>query len=177
MRPECFAIIIAIAPFIIAEEMPKMRDLIPEGFEHPVAKRRDNWSSSEEMFESFSLKSPFKEWHPQVLKDYCDYALESTEQGMKLACPPRLEANIYLTPDSEGAYALIPQVQCQVHIVRARGRNKDDPPFSFGPSPTNPELASKFADGFDTQLKDNSHFIPMEVPHKVANMIKEITSQ
>jgi lipase len=173
LRPEKFAKILAIDPVIFSENQPRMRDLIPEGFEHPVAKRRDNWVSSVEMLNSFSQKSPFNAWHTQVLKDYCDYALEQTEQGMKLACPPRLEANIYLTPDSEGAYTLIPKVKCPVHIVRARSRTENDPPFGFGPSPTNPELAKKFTNARDTQLNDNSHFIPMEVPHKVATMIRE----
>lgn len=176
LRPKRFSKVLAIDPVIIAEDMPKMSDLLPEGFEHPVAKRRDNWLSSSEMFDSFSKKLPFSVWHPQVLKDYCDYALLETAAGLKLACPPRLEANIYLTPDSAGAYALIPKVECEVHIVRARSRNADDPPFSFGPSPTNPDLASRFKNAVDLQLNENSHFIPMEVPHKVADMIKELLS-
>jgi pimeloyl-ACP methyl ester carboxylesterase len=173
MMPERFTKIMAIDPVIVTEDMPRMRDLIPEGYEHPVAKRRNNWSSSQELYQSFSKKEPFIAWHPQVLKDYCDYALEKTDQGLKLACPPKLEANIYLTPDSEGAYALIPKVQCEVQIVRARDRNKNDPPFSFGPSPTNPKLAEYFSNATDIQLKENSHFIPMEIPHKLSSMIKD----
>lgn len=171
--PERFAKILAIDPVIMAENMPRMRDLIPEGVEHPVAKRRNNWNSAEEMRASFEKKSPFNQWHPQVLKDYCDYGLIESDEGLRLACPPRLEANIYFTPDSEGAYQTIPKITCPVTIVRARSRTANDPLFDFGPSPTNPDLAKKFRNAVDIQLQENSHFIPMEVPHKVATMIRE----
>lgn len=177
---ERFASILAIDPVITDANMSRMRDLIPEGFEHPVAKRRNNWTSSDEMYASFKAKNPFKQWHPQVLKDYCDYGLietEGSEKSLKLACPPRLEANIYLTPDSEGAYQVIPKITCPVTIVRARARTADDLPFDFGPSPTNPELVNYFSEARktkDIQLHNNSHFIPMEIPHTVADMIREL---
>ena len=174
-RAKQFKKVLAIDPVIISEEMPSMKDMLPEGFEHPVAKRRNNWSSSEEMLSSFEKKSPFNAWHPQVLKDYCDFSLQSIDGELKLACPPHLEANIYLTPDSEAAYQDIKNVESEVTILRARSRNSEDPPFSFGPSPTNPALADKFKNATDIQLHENSHFIPMEVPHKIADMIKTMT--
>lgn len=173
LRVNRFAKLLAIDPVIFSENQPRMRDLIPEGFEHPVAKRRNNWTSSQEMFVSFSTKMPFSSWHPQVLKDYCDYALVETDAGLKLACPPHLEANIYLTPDSAGIYQLIPNIECEVRIVRARSRTENDSPFSFAASPTNPELVNYFKHGSDLQLNENSHFIPMEVPLKVAAIIRE----
>lgn len=164
-----FAQILAVDPVIFSTDMPRMRDLIPEGMEHPVAKRRNNWVSSEELFESYKNKKPFNSWNEQVLKDYCDYALG--EEGLN--CPPRLEANIYFTPDSEGAYEVIPNIDIPVHIVRARSRNSDDPAFSFDPSPTNPDLYKYFKNATDLQFQEYSHFIPMEAPHKVAELINE----
>ncbi len=170
--PNLFKRVIALDPIIIAEDMPKMKDLVPEGYEHPVAKRRDNWNSSEEMFESFKNKEPFSKWVEAVLKDYCDYALLDNEEGKRLACPPHMEGHIYLTPDSDAAYTELGDVECETLIVRARDRLESDPPFSFEPSPTNPSLATYFKNGRDFKLKDTSHFVPMEIPQEVATLIQ-----
>lgn len=168
-EPSRFAQILAIDPVIFSADMPRMRELIPEGMEHPVAKRRNNWASSDEMFENYRHKKPFSLWNEQVLRDYCDYALG--EDGLN--CPPRLEANIYFTPDSDGAYQVIPNINFPVHIVRARSRNSEDAPFSFEPSPTIPELYKYFKNATDLQFQEYSHFIPMENPYKVAELIRQ----
>ncbi len=167
--PERFAKILAVDPVIFSSELPRMKDMIPEGMEHPVVRRKNDWQSSEEMYAAFKVKAPFNRWHAQVLKDYCDYGLG--EGG--LLCPPKLEGHIYFTPDSEAVYQVIPNIDCPVTIIRARSRNENDAPFSFDASPTNPELVSYFKNATDQQLPEQSHFIPMEIPHRVADMIRE----
>jgi hypothetical protein len=44
--------------------------------------------------------------------------------------------------------------------------------FNPEPSPTDPELASKFPQGKDFLLSEISHFIPMEAPELVAEYIR-----
>lgn len=182
--PDQFASIIALDPVIMSLDMPKMSDLLPKDFEHPVAKRRNNWPSSVAMLASYKKKAPFNEWNQQVLEDYCEHALlkesiraenvrgEGSEEIYPLACPPELEGEIYLSSDQEAVHEAIKNVECPVTIFRARSRTKEDSPFDFGPSTTYEGLAAQFKQGKEKHLPDNSHFIPMEIPHEVAAWIE-----
>jgi hypothetical protein len=105
-----------------------------------------------------------------VLRDYCDYALD----GVSLACSPEVEASIYAHSGEQDAniYAEIAAVDAEVRVIRSResyayGR--------FDGSPTSPELASRFRHGTDQQLQDVSHFIPMEAPALVAELILKLS--
>jgi lipase len=94
--------------------------------------------------------------------------------GDALACPPEVEASIYAhsgEPDAN-IYAEIAEVDTAVHVVRSResyayGR--------FDGSPTAPDLAARFRHGGDEQWLDVSHFIPMEAPGKVAELILRLS--
>jgi hypothetical protein len=48
--------------------------------------------------------------------------------------------------------------------------------FNPEPSPTDPQLAEKFLHGRDVLLREQSHFIPMEVPELVAEYICGMTT-
>jgi pimeloyl-ACP methyl ester carboxylesterase len=136
-----------------------------------VARRRNQWSSPQEMFESFEHRPPFATWDRQVLRDYCEYGLVPSPNGFELACPPAIEAEIYKNgglPESN-IYAEISAIQIPVQVVRAR-RPTDPSEFMRG-SPTAPDLASHFARGTDLYLPEHSHFIPMEAPALIAKLI------
>src|SRR5260370_35535839 len=64
---------------------------------HFARRRRNQWTSPDEMFESFKDRLPFRTWDPAVLRDYCDYALVPAVDGngYVLACSPEIEASIY----------------------------------------------------------------------------------
>lgn len=139
-----------------------------------VRKRRNRWSSPEEMFESFAGRAPFDAWDPAVLRDYCQYGLVPDGEDYILACPPEIEASIYeASPAVESnIYPEIATIPVPVHVVRA-GRFQD-PANVMGVSPTAPDLAASFAQGADTRLPDHSHFIPMESPELAAKLIREM---
>jgi lipase len=142
-----------------------------------VKKRRNRWTSPEEMFESFASRPPFDAWDRSVLRDYCQYGLarEGQDYGTDyiLACPPEIEASIYeASPAVESnIYPEIATIRVPIHVVRA-GRVRD-PANVMGSSPTGPDLASSFAHGADTCLAGHSHFIPMESPELVAELIAD----
>ena len=91
-----------------------------------------------------------------------------------LACPPAVEASIYLNSREPGSniYAEVAQVQQPVVVMRA-GRERQHGIFDLAASPTAADLASRFADGRDIVLPDASHFIPMETPEIVVEEIRE----
>jgi lipase len=142
-----------------------------------AAKRRNQWTSAQEMFDRFKDRAPFRDWDPAVLRDYCDYGLVPEGDHFVLACPPIVEAAIYENSSAPASdiYPEIETIRIPVHVVRAA--KETDPASFMGRSPTASELASSFAHGTDRVLKNQSHFIPMEAPALTARMIADILAQ
>jgi pimeloyl-ACP methyl ester carboxylesterase len=166
INPRAFSSLLLLDPVILPEGAYT-------GVREPldlVLRRKNSWTSADQMFERFQGKPPYQSWDRAVLRDYCDYALA----GDALACPPEVEASIYAhsgEPDAN-IYAEIAEVDTAVHVVRSResyayGR--------FDGSPTAPDLAARFRHGGDEQWLDVSHFIPMEAPRKVAELILRLS--
>lgn len=142
-----------------------------------VSRRRDQWASSDEMFERFSRREPHIRWDRQVLRDYCDQGLlpDVDGAGYHLACPPMIEAMTY----ARGEHDLTREaarLEIPVRVLRARPRDPDNPADSFAGSPAAPDLASWFREGEDVFLPEHSHFIPMGAPALVARHVREIAS-
>jgi len=170
LHPEAFSALLLIDP-VIRPESAYVGPFKGAAF---VARRRNQWSSPEEMFASFQDRAPFATWDRQVLRDYCEYGLLPSANGYELACPPAIEAQIYengALPESN-IYPEIAAVRVPVHIVRARPVT--GPSDVMRGSPTAPDLASHFASGTDLQLLDHSHFIPMEAPALTAKLINDL---
>lgn len=167
LNREAFSALLLIDPVI----RPKGHYVGPFQGAQFVAKRRNQWDSAQEMYESFANRPPFATWDRRVLRDYCEYGLTPAGGHYMLACPPEIEANIYengALPNAD-IYSEIAAVQIPVHVVRARPvRNSSD--VMLG-SPTTPDLASHFAQGTDRVYPEHSHFIPMENPALVAKLI------
>jgi pimeloyl-ACP methyl ester carboxylesterase len=166
-HPAAFCALLLIDPVI----RPQDKYVGPFKAAEFVARRRNQWSSPQEMFERFQDRPPFATWDRQVLRDYCEYGLVGNQDGFELACPPAIEAQIYengALPEAN-IYPEIAAIQIPVHVVRAR-RPADPSDFMRG-SPTTPDLASRFAHGTDLYLPEHSHFIPMEAPSLTAKLI------
>lgn len=169
LRPAAFSSLVLLDPVIRAKD----KYTGPWKKTEFVTKRRNQWTSAQEMFDRFENRPPFDSWDRAVLHDYCDYGLLQDGNGLILACPPAVEASIYdgSTAVETNIYPEIATIQIPVHVVRA-GR-KGDPSNFMGSSPTSPDLAASFARGTDTCAAEYSHFIPMEGPGFTAKMIAE----
>jgi len=167
LQPMAFSSLVLLDPVI----RPQDQYVGPWKKTDFVAKRRNHWTSARQMFERFENRPPFDSWDRQVLRDYCDHALQPDGDGYILACPPDIEASIYdgSTAVESNIYPEIATIQIPVHVVRA-GRHQD-PANVMGSSIASPNLAASFARGKDTCLTGHSHFIPMEAPELVAKLI------
>ena len=92
-----------------------------------------------------------------------------------LACPPAVEASIYLNSKEPGSN-IYPEVESVRHpVVVLRAANTRNPSvFDLSASPTAPDLVSHFAHGREVVLQDASHYIAMESPEKVAEEIRAL---
>jgi len=170
-HPPAFGALLLVDPVI----RPKEQYTGPWKAAQFVARRRDRWESPEEMFENFKDRVPFASWDRQVLHDYCEYGLLPNQSGFHLACPPAVEAEIYENgglPEAQ-IYSEVAAIQIPVQVVRAR-RTTDPSQVMLG-SPTAVDLASRFKQGKDLYLPNNSHFIPMESPNLVADLVIGLT--
>ncbi|HEY9715645.1 MAG TPA: alpha/beta hydrolase, partial [Chroococcales cyanobacterium] len=163
LAPECFGGLILIDPIIFAKSAYKQT----AESEHGVLRRKNHWSSRDEMFASFKDRKPFSSWDKKVLHDYCQYGLlKDSHSGdhLVLACPPRVEASIYSQSihTSADIYSEIESIEIPVELL-----------IPGAPEPgVEPELEKFFRRGHKTVLAEQTHFIPMEVPGKVATYIE-----
>lgn len=172
LAPHRFKSLLLIDPIIFKEEFYGA----PKTEPHEILKRRNNWVSKEKMFDSFKGRKPFATWQSQALRDYCEYGLvaDGTGEGYILACPPDVEASIYnhAVASSANIYSELKKVEVPVHILR---------PSVLGdpkkPNLVQPELLKYFANGRETLMPEQTHFIPMEVPEKVAELIRTTVTE
>ncbi|MBT3608744.1 MAG: alpha/beta hydrolase [Gammaproteobacteria bacterium] len=142
--------------------------------EHPVARRRGQFSTVADMHDRYAERAPYATWDRQVFADYCEHGLvpSSTGEGLELACPPKVEASVYMADFDENIYPLIASINTPVVVLRANPRDETSQEMDFSASPTWPELAHQFQNGQDVLLPELTHFIAMQDPGLVVDFIK-----
>jgi len=171
LAPDAFRSLLLIDPTIFPPER-YTQSKFDASF---TLRRKNHWHSAEEMFERFHDRPPFAGWKPEILRDYCRFGLLPEGDRFVLACPPAVEASIYAestSPESD-VYSEIASVTMPVTVMRAGMVRRPDV-FDLSASPTAPDLASKFRRGRDVLLPGQSHFIPMELPERVAQEIASL---
>ena len=114
------------------------------------------------------------------MRDYCAYGLlpATDADGLALACPPQVEAAIYLGSAGRDIAAQVATLPHPVTVLRAPPREpeagRDGAAMDFSRSPTWPDLAAAFPDGRDVYLPELTHFIPMQQPALVAEHIRRL---
>ncbi len=146
-----------------------------KNFIHPISRRRNLWNSSDEMYQSFSTKLPFKLWDKSVLKDYCEFGLVNDEynNNFKLSCPPWAEARMMSGSSEHGIFEIINKFSQKVLVLRAGGKNSNNNKDIFSTSVTDPKLSKMFLNGKDLIINDVTHFIPQENPEQCAKIIND----
>jgi lipase len=169
--PEAFAALLLVDPVIL----PRARYGHRLEGEHFAARRRNRWASPAAMYERFRDREPFRRWQPRVLRDYCEHGLLPAPDGdgLVLACPPAVEADIYAGASETDIYPEIATVRVPVVVLRGFP-SQVNPAEDLSASPTAPDLAAHFPHGRDVLLREQSHFIPMEVPEVVAAWVREL---
>jgi len=174
--PDRFTQLVLVDPVIMAPEFYSaagiMQDTFPGG--HPVARRRNNFASADSMYANFEGRGSYAEWLPEALRDYCQYGLLPAESGdgFVLACPPEVEASIYMGNAGCDVHEMVSSVTTPVKVLRAKARTEPrDDMMDFSLSPTWTELADHFPRGEDIYLPELTHFIPMQNPELVAKYI------
>lgn len=172
-RPGAFRHLVLIDPVIMDPALYEGEaGPIPEPADHPVARRRNIWTSAEEMRARFADRPPYANWDPRVLADYCTHGLipPADGDGLELACPPALEASVYQNALRTSPHEWLHYLAAPSTVIRAptgeRGGSLD-----FSLSPTWTGLATAIGTERDELWAEHSHFIPMENPARVAALL------
>jgi len=167
LEPQAFARLVLVDPVIL----PKWMYSAAPGEPHFARKRRERWSSSDEMRERFKDREPFRHWDPAVFHDYCEWALLPAEhgEGFVLACPPEVEGSIYenCMVDSANIYERLSKIAVPVTLIRSARGLRSAVAMDMAASPTAPDLAQQIPNCREV-LTTTSHFVPMEDPGLVA---------
>ena len=150
------------------------------GEPHPTARRRNRFESPEAMIERFRDRVPYRVFQPEALRDYCVYGLLPAPDGdgLVLACPPEIEASIYMTSRTNAAvHQSIRAIEMPVLIVRAKSPPAARDVMDFSSSPTWPGLVGEFSNARDIHLAEFTHFLPMEIPDRIARFILDEAAQ
>lgn len=145
------------------------------GEPHPTAKRKRRFDSVEAMIERFRDRVPYRVFHPDALRAYCTHGLLPSDdgEGWVLACPPEIEASVYMTSrTNKGVHDSIRALDIPVLILRAKLPPKDRNAMDFSSSPTWPGLVHEFRHGRELHFPDRTHFLPMEIPDQIAELIR-----
>ena len=176
-RPDRFRKLLLVDPVIMDPDQyadGNTRFTSAPATEHPVARRRNEWASVDAMFERFADRQPFRLWRRDVLQDYCRHGLVGDGDGFVLACPPLVEASIYMGSAGRDISEIITTLPHPTVVLRAHRRAARDGEMDFTQSPTWPGLAAALPNGRDVYLPDLTHFIPMQRPDLVAAHIREL---
>jgi len=176
--PHRFARLIAIDPVIGPRESYEGESSapLPEGGVHPASRRHNHFTSAESMAARLLGKGSFAKFDAQMLHDYCEHGLlpDPSGDGFVLACPPEIEASVYMTSRSNGAiYDAIRAIDIPTLILRAHEPEPSRGAMNFAASPTAPGLVQEFKHGREIYYPHLTHFIPMEIPDEVARLIAE----
>ena len=174
-RVERFERLVLIDPVILAPEMYRewhRERPYASADAHPVARRKAEFKTWTDFHRRLRDRPPFTLWRADVLRDYCRHGvLPKPGGGVALACPPAVEAAIYMGSGGTDIYAEIRSLPHEVLVIRAPPRSAGRTQMDFSRSPTWEQLAAAFPCGRDVFRPDLTHFIPMQAPDFVARAI------
>lgn len=170
-QPERFRQLVVLDPVVIPlKAIPFMNQFDTSA----LARRRNDWTGSDDFLAAYQSRAPFDTWDAQVLRDYAAHALKDGEGGrMVLACAPDFEASVYQNHGAEVLHERFRDITCPVHIIRARSLGPGDKPTDFRLSPTAPTLVNKLSLATDEQHPEFTHFFPMEHPDWLAEQLRQ----
>jgi len=167
---------VILSPTIYGEGKHEHSKFLNESGEHPVSRRRNYFESVDQMIENFQTKGSYGVWLPAVLRDYCQWGSVPAEDGLgvSLACRPQTEAAIYMGSAQSRLLDRLDELTLPITVVRAKQRIGERETLDFSASPTWPELANRLPQGTDRYHPELTHFIPMQAPEMVAQLIRDL---
>ncbi|MCX6535897.1 MAG: alpha/beta hydrolase [Actinobacteria bacterium] len=174
-EPELFKALILYEPIIFPASMreasttPHQPSPLVEG----ARRRRTTFASRDEAFANYSSKPPMNVFNEKSLRAYVDYGFrdsqiaETNENCVVLKCHPEHEARTYETGASHETWERLHLLQVPTWIVAGAVAPNQ-------PSAWSELIAKEIRNSKFIQWSDVGHFGPMQQPHRLADLVREV---
>ncbi len=160
--------LVLLEPVIIPHEPAFLERMGPrDAFIERARRRREIWDNRQQLFAAYQGKDAFTSWREDVLWDYVNYGTYDLPDGrIALKCPAELEAQLFANTTSLDIFSQIVKIDCPVLVLR--GAHTDEPL-----SVVAERIAQRIPQGSLVTVPDTGHFLAMEKPVTVADLINE----
>lgn len=161
LSPGTLAAIVAIEPIVFP---PPYRPVDHHPLAQGARRRRRSFPSRAAALDNFANKPVFSRWDRRALDGYVRGGLLPAGHEWALACPPEYEAAFFIAAGHHGAWDRLGEIATPVHVVA--GRESDSHPAEFAA-----EQAGRIPGATLEIVEGSGHFLPMEQPGAVADII------
>ena len=137
-----------------------------------AAGRRAEWGSVEEASAYLRQRFPYSAWLPEAFEGFVATALEPHDGGVRLACPPPVEAAIYDAGDSFTPFSQLSQLACPTWIAQSPEGNDGSRREDGDPVSRIPGLRRTLVEGTGHFLACERFDIPVELLHEALDTIE-----
>jgi pimeloyl-ACP methyl ester carboxylesterase/catechol 2,3-dioxygenase-like lactoylglutathione lyase family enzyme len=166
-QPDLFSAVVLLDPILVPRE-PRPAPGTDNPMSAMARRRREVWNSTTEAFESYRGRGPFAAWPDAALRLYVDHGFRTEDGGVRLKCPPQIEAQVFGMSQDFDSWSAIDRLAVPALVMRGG----DSPAFSAGDAE---RVAKHLRHGRVRTLEASSHTFPMERPDEVAAAILEFT--
>ncbi len=162
-NPGLFERLVLVEPIVFPG--PYRRSTDENMMARSARRRRRSFSSPQEALLKFQQKQVFSRWTPEAMDAYIAGGLERDGDRWILACSPEDEAELYETAGAHGVYDRLGEVEIPVLVVAGEDSTSHTPEYTA-------HLAGRLPDGKGLVVAGTTHFVPMEAPRLLAEIIQ-----
>jgi pimeloyl-ACP methyl ester carboxylesterase len=142
--------------------------------DHPLAsksiRRKNQWTDAGEARAYLKSRKLFMNWDEEMLDLYIRYGMvEGETGGLQLTCSPRREAALFMGSVLNDPWPLLHKVDCPVLVLEG-GESENRAFIDLK------KAAAGFPKGRYMLVEGAGHLIPMEMPSRVTEIIREFFS-
>ena len=175
-RPDKVKALLLIDPVLPPEftgPLLKLMQFTEIGHAIPMVKsakrRRKQFASPNEALQNYINKGAFKTWPQQWIENYIEGGTKPTSNGIELTCDPQWEAQNFAHSGNH-PWNAIKKLKCPVTILLAEHGSTCPKSSASRFKIYHPSTDSRV-------IKNTSHFLPMEKPAVVIDVINMISQR
>lgn len=161
-RPGTFSRLVLVEPIVFPPPYRRVS-------EHPLIagalRRRTTFTSADDAADAYRGRGPFAAWDERALRAYVEHGFGPGDGGWTLRCRPETEAEVYAGSEAHGAWDRLGEIGCAVDLVA--GEHSDTHHEAFAR-----RQADRFANARLHVVRGASHFVPMEDPAALAEIVR-----
>ena len=129
--------------------------------------RREMFPTRAALMMRWSRRAPFNTWDPEVFNDYVQFGLSAEADGsLRLLCPPNIEAQMYEQPLDHDFPQALTRIRGPVLLASGAASSANFHAMAAHAAALIPQARRRM-------IPEGTHFLPMEQPHAMVDMITE----